>query len=127
MDSNDFSSTDAFLLIGFIVISLLVLIIPIFFRRTHEQNVELWARENQLKILNLEFTERAKTPFSSLMTRKSENFYRIKVLTKEGVEKSGYICVSGQLSAFFTPKARAIWDSEKQISQKSTKSAIQGK
>lgn len=117
-ESNYTSTTEILLIIGVIAIAPLFLILCAALRRTHDRNVELWAEENNLKILNMEITDREKTPFSWWTTKRSENFYRVEVLTETGARRSGFICVAGQMSAFFTPKARAIWDDEKQISQK---------
>lgn len=113
------STTEILLIIGVIVVSPLILVLCAVLRRSHDKNVELWAKENNFKILSLEITDREKTPFSWWTTKRSENFYRVKVLTENGAEKSGYICVAGQMSAFFTAKARAVWDDEKSTSQKS--------
>jgi len=109
-------STELFLIIVFIVFVPLQLIMLAIFRPSHEKNIERWAKKENLKILSAEATDRDKTSFSWFTTNKSFMFYRVRVLEASGTEKSGYLCVAGQLSPLFSQKVRTEWDDANQKS-----------
>lgn len=105
-------SSDVWLLLGFVFFSLLAIILPVLLRSSHETNLERWAKKENLRILSIKVADREQTPFSCFNTDLSFTFRRVRVSTEDGAEKSGYVCVAGALSPFFSTKVRAKWDGE---------------
>lgn len=102
----------------FIIIALIMLVLGanlylVVTRAPPAKNIEQWAHREKLKITRIEAANRGETPFSWLETNLSYEFHHIRVLTENGAEKSGYLCVAGQLSPLFSEKVRVRWDDEK--------------
>lgn len=107
-------SFELFLIIFFIVLFPLQVILLGTLRKPHEKNIEQWAKKENLKILHSEVVDRSQSPFSWFTTNYSFMFYRVRVINEKGSEKSGYLCVAGQMSPFFSEKVRPKWDQEQE-------------